>query len=173
DNLERFREGYIQSVHPFSLENVHGASKRCRNRWDKNGIATILELLDDKCWDQGFFDLNQCRFPYIFSTLARNLLGEAAYERVAGDSLKEGCLELLAKHPSGPSPDGKADQEANHEHKDERESLLGWKPVREQEGERPHQTCDRFHALKQQQDREINWKDNEQAAKQCASNEQQ
>ena len=130
-------------MYPFPLENVDGAGKRGRDRRDKDRVATVLELFDDKCRDEGFLDLSQCRFPHIFATLARYLLGQTPDERVAGDSFEEGFLEPLAKLPSWPSPDGNANQDADHKHEEKRQGLLGWKPAPQQQGERPHQACNR------------------------------
>jgi hypothetical protein len=40
--------------------------------------ATVLELLDDECRDEGFFDLGQGRLPDALMAVPSQLLGQAA-----------------------------------------------------------------------------------------------
>ena len=58
------------------------------------------------------------------------------------DAFEESLLDPLTDPPSYPGTDGTADQEADHQHEEKGEDLIGWKPVREELGEWPHQLPD-------------------------------
>jgi hypothetical protein len=103
--------------------------------------------------------------------LSRHLLGQAPEEPVAGDSFEESFLESFTGHTSGPSPYDSTDKEADYYHQEKRQGDLTRDPVREQEGNRPHQAHERFYSFEEQKQGEINRYDNEQATKHRSSDE--
>ena len=102
--------------------------------------------------------------PDVLTLVTGNLLGQAPEERVARDSFKEDSLDPLPGRMSCPSADRNTDQEEDHQYEEKGQGLLGREPVREEQGEWPHQTHDRFHSLEEQQNGEVDRNDNEQAA---------
>ena len=126
-------------MHPFPIKDVDSTGKRGGDRWNKDRVAPIVELLNDEGRDERFFNLGQCRLPDVFVAFTRQLLGQAPDERVAWNSFEEGSFNPLPDHPSCPSADGNADQEADHQHEEKGQSLLSGNPVREEQGEWPYQ----------------------------------
>jgi hypothetical protein len=63
-------------MHALRAEDVHGAGKRCRHRRHEDRIRPVIELLDDECGDEGFFDFNKRRLPRYFLARSCSLLRE-------------------------------------------------------------------------------------------------
>ncbi|MNN50225.1 hypothetical protein D3C81_1647990 [compost metagenome] len=151
-------------MHARPVEHVDGAGEWRGDRRDKNRVATVLELLDDEGRDERFLDLDQRGLPDVLAVVPRHLLGQAAEQRVARNSFQETFLRPLAGYLSQAGVEGTPDQEADHQHEEQGQDLLGGKPVRKELGEWPHQLPDRFHALEQHEDGEVDRHDNEQSA---------
>ena len=124
-------------MHPLPLENVDGTRERRRDRRDEDGVAPVLELLDDEPRDKGIFDLDQRGPPRALAASPRYLLREAADDPIARDSLEDGPFEPVPSPPSDASTDGGADDGADRENEEQRQELFGGNPLGEKRGERP------------------------------------
>src|SRR4029077_17609500 len=58
DDPDRIGERHVHRMHPLRIANVAGPRERRRDRRDEDGVAPVLELLDDEPRDEGIFDLN-------------------------------------------------------------------------------------------------------------------
>src|SRR6185369_1260501 len=76
NSSERVSERHVQEMHAFPVQNVDRACKGCRDRWNKDRIAPIFELFDDKSRNQGFLNLNERGLPDSLVTRPGQLLGE-------------------------------------------------------------------------------------------------
>ena len=103
---------------PCALKDVNGASKRRGDRRDKDGVAPVVELFDDKGRDQSVFDLSQRRLPRLFAPCSGKLSSKAPDDRITWNSLEDVRFYPLPDQPSGPSAHGNADQEADKEHEE-------------------------------------------------------
>ena len=52
DDLERFREGNVEGVHPFPLETRTAPANGRGDRRDEDRVTPVRELLDDECRDE-------------------------------------------------------------------------------------------------------------------------
>ena len=166
DDPDRIGERHVHRVHPLPIENVDRTRERRRDRRDEDGVAPVLELLDDEPRDKGIFDLDQRGPPGALAAVPRHLVREAADDPIARDSLEDGPLEPFPSPPSDASTDGGADDGADRENEQQRQELFGGNPIGENRSERPHQIGDRLHPLEQQQDRQIHRHDNKQTSSQ-------
>ena len=124
-------------------QDVDGSGERCGDRWDEDGEAAVLELLDDERRHERLLDLHECRLPNVLSAFPRDLLRETSKQRVSRNSLENRRLHPLAERFAQARTDGDPNQEAHRQDQDERQDILGGQPGREQHRERPNQGCPR------------------------------
>jgi len=153
-------------MYPLPIENVDGTRERRRDRRDEDGVAPVLELLDDEPRDKGILDLDQRGPPSDLTAFPRHLEREAANNPIARDSLEDRPFEPVPSSPSNASTDGGADEGADRENEQQRQEVFGGNPIGEKRGERLHQIGDRLHPLEQQQDRQIHRNDYKQTSNQ-------
>src|SRR6185503_12773935 len=85
----------------------------------------------------------------------RELLGEAAKHRVAGNSLEQRLFNPLPRRLPHPRADRDSDEKAQDEHQEERQEVLRRYPLGEERGDRPHHADQRLHRFEEQQHGEV------------------
>ena len=103
-------------MHTVFLENEDGPGERRGDGWDKDGIPTVLELLDDERQYEPIFHLDQGGLSDILASHARHLPGQVTERRVARNFMEEIFLHPIADRHASPGPNGKPDQETYRQH---------------------------------------------------------
>ena len=76
-------------MHPLPVENVDGTGKRCGDRRNEDGVASVVELFDDEGRDKGLVTLEQRGLPGALATLPSHLVRKTAKERIARNSFED------------------------------------------------------------------------------------
>jgi hypothetical protein len=132
-------------MHAFGSEDIDRPGKRCRGRGHKDSEPPVFEFFNNECGNEGLFNFDQRRLPYLFLTTSRELLGQTAKECVTWDSLEEGFLNSLPRCPTCWPPNSNAYEETDKQHEEKREQLFGGERFREQLSKWPHNTPYRLH----------------------------
>src|SRR4029453_12475729 len=115
-----------------------GPRERRRDRRDEDGVAPVLELLDDEPRDEGIFNLDERGPPGALAAFPRHLVSEGADDPIARDSFKGGPFDPGPSPPSDASTDGGADDGADRENEEQRQELFGGNPIGGKSAERAH-----------------------------------
>src|SRR4029453_10691476 len=107
-----------------AAEDIDGSSQRRGDRWDEDGEAAVLELLDDEGRHERVLDFCEGGLPDVLAVFSGEALRETAKQRVARQSLEQRRLHPLAEHSAQARPDSDADQEADEQHEAEGKETL-------------------------------------------------
>src|SRR5688500_20394898 len=85
-------------MHAFTVQDVDRSCKRCWNRRNKDGIAPIVKLFNDKSRKEALVTFKERGLPDLLVTRAGQLLSETPYQCVAWDSFEQRCFHPLSNN---------------------------------------------------------------------------
>jgi hypothetical protein len=153
------------------LQDVDGPGKRGGHGRHEHRETAVIKLLDYERRDESFLDFRQRRLPRSIVILSGQPMRKAAKGGVAGETVEHAVLDAVPGRSPYPRLDQEPDGEANKDHQQQRQEILGGKPIGEQLCDWLYQSHQRLHCFEQQENHQIQRRDDKQPTDQCFQKE--